>query len=267
MNKNAISLRFLSPLAACVLFLSTVGCPGPTYPNCKNDDQCKTGSGADAKSGVCVFGKCQECAKDTDCADGKQCVDNMCLLPCTSDDACTGSTHCEAGYCKANCVDSSSCGSGQTCNGGRCVAQGSTCTDQGDCGAGFKCESGLCTRSDTAASSIEKDCQKSGRVNFDFNVFSLGQEATKALDDLAVCLRSHADWKILVAGNTDDRGSTEYNLSLGESRAKSVANYLSLQGVDSSRIQTVSYGEEKPVDPAHTEAAWAMNRRADITVQ
>ncbi len=72
---------------------------------------------------------------------------------------------------------------------------------------------------------------------------------------------------LVVEGNTDERGSSAYNLGLGERRAKSVAQALVAQGVSAASISTVSYGEEQPLDPAHNEAAWAKNRRVDIVLR
>ena len=73
--------------------------------------------------------------------------------------------------------------------------------------------------------------------------------------------------KVRLEGNTDERGTREYNLALGERRANAVKAYLVAQGVSPSQIEVVSYGEEKPVDPGHNEAAWAKNRRVQIVYE
>ncbi len=75
-------------------------------------------------------------------------------------------------------------------------------------------------------------------------------------------LRSNPDARVVVEGHTDERGTPEYNIALGERRARSVARYLQNLGVDVNQISVVSYGEEKPVDPGHDESAWSKNRRA-----
>jgi peptidoglycan-associated lipoprotein len=72
------------------------------------------------------------------------------------------------------------------------------------------------------------------------------------------------DSKIRIEGNCDERGSREYNLALGQRRAESVKKMMTVLGVSDGRIETISYGEEKPVAPGHDEQAWAQNRRADI---
>jgi len=79
-------------------------------------------------------------------------------------------------------------------------------------------------------------------------------------------LKSNAGTVVTLEGNCDERGSTEYNMSLGERRAQSVRSYLMSLGVDASRIQTKSFGKEKPKDPGHDEKAWAVNRRVEFVV-
>jgi peptidoglycan-associated lipoprotein len=71
---------------------------------------------------------------------------------------------------------------------------------------------------------------------------------------------------IRIEGNCDERGTVEYNLALGEKRANAALDYLVKMGIDPSRISTVSYGKERPMDPGHTEAAWAKNRRDDFVI-
>lgn len=104
-------------------------------------------------------------------------------------------------------------------------------------------------------------------VYFDFDKSDLRQDARDTLSKNAeVLLKAAADAKIQVAGNCDERGSDEYNLALGERRAKSVAKYLETLGVKADRISTISYGKEKPAVQGHDEAAWAKNRRADFVI-
>jgi peptidoglycan-associated lipoprotein len=93
-------------------------------------------------------------------------------------------------------------------------------------------------------------------------------------DDSKTILGKHASWlkannavNITVAGNCDERGTTEYNLALGQRRADAAAKYLANLGVSKKRIKTVSYGKEKPLDPGHNEEAWAKNRRDEFVIQ
>jgi peptidoglycan-associated lipoprotein len=105
-------------------------------------------------------------------------------------------------------------------------------------------------------------------VYFDYNSFQLSQEAAQILQANAqwITAKEHSDVNIQVEGHCDERGSNEYNTNLGQKRAAAVREYLFRLGVDANRISTVSYGEERPIDPGHDEAAWARNRRAQFLV-
>lgn len=101
-------------------------------------------------------------------------------------------------------------------------------------------------------------------VHFAFDSSELQGADLNTLKAHAKYLAAHGDAKVRVEGNCDERGTAEYNLALGERRAKAVASFLESEGVKADQLKTVSYGKEKPVDPAHTEEAWAKNRRADL---
>ena len=98
---------------------------------------------------------------------------------------------------------------------------------------------------------------------FDFDKATLNADVRADLDKQAARLRKNSV-SIRLEGHADERGTREYNLALGERRAKAGANYLAIQGVDSSRIQTISYGEEKPVAFGADEASWSKNRRVEL---
>jgi peptidoglycan-associated lipoprotein len=91
----------------------------------------------------------------------------------------------------------------------------------------------------------------------------LGQQALNAN---AGILKKYPTWVITIEGHADERGTAEYNLALGERRAVAARTYLVSLGVPADRLRTVSYGKEFPFDPAHTEAGWAKNRRAQFVV-
>ena len=80
-------------------------------------------------------------------------------------------------------------------------------------------------------------------------------------------MNSHGNRKVVIQGNTDDRGGSEYNLALGQKRAEAVRKAMSLMGVPDSQMEAVSFGKEKPKALGNNEAAWAENRRADIVYQ
>lgn len=101
-------------------------------------------------------------------------------------------------------------------------------------------------------------------IYFDFDRADLTPEAQAVLKKKAEWLRNHASYSVLIQGHTDERGTDEYNLALGERRASSAKKFLEALGIPSGRISTISYGEERPADPAHNEDAWAKNRRDEF---
>ena len=102
-------------------------------------------------------------------------------------------------------------------------------------------------------------------VHFDFDKFALTAEAKTILQKNADWLKKNSK-KIQIEGHCDSRGTIEYNIALGEKRAATVKKYLVALGVKLDRINTISYGEERPLDSADTEAAWAKNRRANFVL-
>ncbi len=104
-------------------------------------------------------------------------------------------------------------------------------------------------------------------VYFDFNKADLTQATREALRANADYLKAHPELDARVAGYCDERGTVEYNLALGQRRAKAVRDYYILLGIDGGRIATISYGKEDPVCFEHTEACWAQNRRAETGVR
>ena len=103
-------------------------------------------------------------------------------------------------------------------------------------------------------------------IHFDFDKFDLKSKDMKILDQKVSFLKANPDLKIQIEGNCDERGTTEYNLALGDRRAKSAQSYLVEQGIATERISTISYGKERPLDPGHNEKAWAKNRRDHFVV-
>jgi peptidoglycan-associated lipoprotein len=103
-------------------------------------------------------------------------------------------------------------------------------------------------------------------IHFDFDRYDIRPADAAILKENAALLNKFTNVKIQIEGHCDERGTVEYNLALGERRATSAKNYLVSLGVASVRISTISYGEEKPLDPSHNEEAWAKNRRAHTLV-
>jgi peptidoglycan-associated lipoprotein len=101
---------------------------------------------------------------------------------------------------------------------------------------------------------------------FDLDSNLLNGSARQALDDVAKVMRDNPAFLVTIEGHCDERGTTEYNMALGERRAFAAAQYLAMAGVTKGRIQMVSFGEERPFETGHDEFAWGMNRRAHFRV-
>jgi peptidoglycan-associated lipoprotein len=246
-------MRRLAPLALVLLF----GCPKPpAYPECRNDDDCS------GRGEVCINNVCRECRDDAQCAKkpGTACVSNACQpkAQCQQNQDCGQGQKCAQGKCVAECTDATAeqdCGSGRKCLAGRCAAA-DACNTDADCGSDRACVQNRC--------SARVACQLNS-VYFGFDDSTLTPEARSRLDADYQCLRQRGNPPVTVAGHCDERGTTEYNVALGQRRAESVKRYLVGLGAEGGKIRTLSYGEERPVDPGHDEAAWAKNRRAEIT--
>lgn len=104
-------------------------------------------------------------------------------------------------------------------------------------------------------------------VYFEFDSIRLTPEAQELLTKKAAWLRANPAARVTIEGHCDNRGTNEYNLALGEGRAKSAKAFLVDLGIEASRLKTISYGEERPIDRAQTEEAWAQNRRDHFVIE
>lgn len=104
-------------------------------------------------------------------------------------------------------------------------------------------------------------------VYFDFDKSDIKPEGQAVITSWAGYLSAHPTSKVRLEGNTDERGTREYNIGLGERRANAVAQALEARGVSASQLTTVSYGKERPVALGHDEASWGQNRRVDLVQQ
>jgi peptidoglycan-associated lipoprotein len=103
-------------------------------------------------------------------------------------------------------------------------------------------------------------------INFDYDQATIRQNDESTLDRKAAILSANPNVKLTISGHADERGSDEYNLALGNRRAAAAKRYLQNKGIDGSRIDVVSYGEERPLNPGHDESAYAQNRRDEFQV-
>src|SRR5262245_3621284 len=103
-------------------------------------------------------------------------------------------------------------------------------------------------------------------VYFDFDKYDLRTDARTTLDQKVAFLNQYSSVRVQIAGNCDERGTSEYNMVLGERRANAAKQYLTTAGVSAGRLTTISYGKERPIDPGHNEAAWAKNRNDQFAI-
>jgi peptidoglycan-associated lipoprotein len=104
-------------------------------------------------------------------------------------------------------------------------------------------------------------------IYFDYNESTLRWDSQEELKIKAEWLRSHPGENIIIEGHCDERGSAAYNIALGERRAETAKNFIVDLGVEPERIETVSFGEERPIDPSASEEAWSKNRRAHFVIK
>jgi peptidoglycan-associated lipoprotein len=118
----------------------------------------------------------------------------------------------------------------------------------------------------TTAEAVSAMSGHFARVHFETDSDQLKAEGKAALSANAAIMQAHPSIKVEVQGHADERGTVDYNVALGQRRAKSVADYMTTVGVSSSRVTTVSYGEEVPLDKRPGEQAWSQNRRCELRI-
>jgi len=231
--------------------VGTTGC-GPKYPKCDKDKDCH-------EKEFCVSGQCQQCRDNGDCADGEQCNKGACEpIPgyCKGNEDCPEGQSCKENRCTA-CASTSDCSSGMACVDGRC--QTAQCATDEDCGPGESCRGGMCGPA-LAAGGEGGGC-KLDPVYFQFDSTDIDADARKVLQKDAECIQSRTG-AVITEGHCDPRGTTEYNMALGEHRARVVKKYMSTLGVAESKLKIVSKGEEEATGT--DEAGWAKDRRAEF---
>jgi peptidoglycan-associated lipoprotein len=215
----------VAPLAGLVVvgaLLLGAGC-GPAYPNCGEDSECHQGE-------YCVNGRCQLCRGDADCPNGQSCASGRCE-PIT-------------GYCASN----DACADGEECRENRCTRIASTQTDLPPPPAD----------DDTPGAS---PCDISA-IAFDFESNDLSSAARDQLQTVARCMRERNYAHLHLTGNCDPRGTEEYNLALGDRRARAVRDYLQSLGVETGKLSVSSNGEE--YSRGEDEAGWARDRNVAL---
>lgn len=117
-----------------------------------------------------------------------------------------------------------------------------------------------------AAATAEVRNMLATMIHFDFDRSNIRPGDAQILDQKVAILTANPDLRIRISGHCDERGSDEYNLALGNRRATSAKQYLVSHGIDASRIETVSYGEERPIAMGHDEESWSQNRRDEVEI-
>lgn len=117
-----------------------------------------------------------------------------------------------------------------------------------------------------AGSKADFAVKATDRVYFGYDMYNLDGDSNKSLASQVAWLKQFPSTRVEVQGHADERGTRDYNIALGERRAQAVKSYLVSQGIAETRIQTISFGKDKPLDMGHDEAAWARNRNAYTNV-
>ena len=263
-----MSLRRIFALVA-VLFLvglAALACR-PDFPDCDTDEHCaESEEGQETGQLYCVNGQCVQCRDSGDCDAGYECRQNECQpIPnyCESDADCTGTQVCRDNRCEPECQADDDCDGDLVCIGNECVEEeedDDDCTVDADCGPGQVCEHGECVAE--SACTLET-------VNFPFDSSRLSQQARQTLQANADCIQER-NLTVQIEGHCDERGTTEYNLALGERRANAVRDYLTSLGVPSGQIQTTSYGDQQLVQHCGAtgpESCHEQNRRAEFNIR
>ena len=232
-------------LAAAFVAAFAAGCTSPDYPNCENDRHCQR----DGHHEYCVQRHCQQCRNGADCGSDQTCLRGRCV---DGVNACDGDNDCLAS---------------QVCTDHRCVPR-PECDATRSCAADHHCELGHCVSNPTDDSDPVENrgpqCQlEPALFDFDDNNLTSGARETLARD--AECLRREATSRYTLIGRCDPRGSTEYNLALGERRARVVRQYLMNLGVLPDRVAVSSEGAEGAT--GSDEDGWRRDRRVDFRLR
>ena len=258
---------FLSRLFLITFFLSitalVVGCNGPTYPMCENDEHCAS---EDQGAGFCVNGSCAQCRDDSHCKGmgGMVCDSGRCERRaglCFDDGECAPGQRCRDGACGPMCVADSECGDGEQCVGQRCEVAENTCARDADCQASDRCEDRKCV--------ADTRCQGMRKIYFDFDEHALRADQKENIRYNAElwgqCVdRTGSGRQLRLTGHCDERGTEENNMLLGEKRARTVRKLLARFGVVDQKMDIESRGEYAPEFPdARSEFEHQQNRRVE----
>lgn len=271
-----ILMGIFTLLALSLVFSS--GCR--KYPNCAKDKHCERFEERESHgTPFCVNRICSECRDDSSCAACTECNGGECERIagcCRSDSDCPSPGRCwvdnrpvqgsELGLCGAQCLSATDCDNGLICEGGLCV-EPPECRADNDCASLSRCLNSegqnQCRCNANNCQFVEPTLCSVDTVYFDFNEDALTRNGQGTLDSNVGCLNGErADQSFTIEGHCDERGTNEYNMALGERRARSVFRYLERNDISDDRMNRISYGETRPSNNGHNESAWSRNRRA-----
>jgi peptidoglycan-associated lipoprotein len=248
------NFRQLFWISWSVALLALAACPGPKYPACDGDKDCKAPE-------KCVNKKCVQCAADPDCGDGKTCNAGQCVAVqgyCGSDSDCDPFQVCKNHKCTF-CSADNECGPGGQCRAGKCLRKG-FCDKDTDCGEDEDCVNNRCQKFSRPTSGLPT-CPLEA-IYFGFDQYTLSDDGKNLLQKNFECLNANKTRNFAVVGYTDPRGTVEYNIGLSDDRAQAVATYLARLGIEPARMHKVpkGSGEAKGTE----ESGWAKDRRVEI---
>ncbi len=268
--------------AAAVLFVVSVlavGCR-PPFPQCRDDGDCAAEEGNSTQMKCCME-QCQECCQDGDCPQDRpkckdmrcvECLENgdcpeekpfceneKCIYECEIDSDCDARGKpgmvCREHKCQWECETDEDCSESMECKDHHCVPR-CACQSDEDCPEGKMCQDCEC---------VDKPACEMQTIHFDFNRHNLRGEDRQILDQNVECMKSRSDLTVTIEGHCDDRGTEEYNLALGDKRARAAQKYMKNLGISRNRVKTISYGEDRPVCSEASESCWEQNRRSEFT--
>ncbi len=235
------------PALICV---AVMGCR-PDYPKCDKDNHCNEGE-------YCVNNICQQCRDNGDCPEGQECGGGACYKIgeyCTQGSDCADGQICRENRCSP-CYSDADCETGQICMDGACGEPECSVTE--DCAAGLSCINRRC-QSDAVGSGLNGsgDCVLE-EVYFEFDSSELSPEARRLVEQNYDCATKMTG-TLTLEGHCDSRGTTEYNMALGERRARIISKVVKTLGMDKSRIRVISKGKEEAI--GRDAAGWAKDRK------
>lgn len=247
MGKKVVLLGIMGLTTA----LLALGCK-PKYPSCKKDEHCNEGE-------FCVNNICQQCRDSGDCEAGQECMEGACRdIPgyCTSAADCADGQICRDNRC-GPCMANGDCSEGLVCLDGAC--QTPECMTEEDCPAGLSCVGYRCKPVEKVEPAAV-DCEIEP-IYFDFDSSEMSYDMRNTLERNYDCYQQRGG-SLRVEGHCDPRGTTEYNLGLGDRRARMVSKALNTLGIERSQMNVVSKGEEEA--SGTSEAGWARDRKVVI---